>query len=359
MKKRRPRIGIALDSGGAKGGAHIGVMDVLQENGIPIDIIVGTSAGAFAGALFATGTVDKIKDIVQDITWRESLSYYVDPVFPTSGLLAGKRAKSFIQDIMGDILIEDLPIKFIAVATDLLSGETIAIDRGSLVDAIMASISMPGIFKPVVHMQRLLTDGGVTDPLPLDVLKRYSPDITIAVNLHPRMPDRFDPIQKKAIIREQKKQIGKDEDLTSWIIDRMVKIMRAQRILDEVRPFAQSILKKFGTENIMDMDLVAMLHDQLNLSKDKISVLFENSFAKKDNAQFMNIFDIMSTATNIQQYQKNKLMLAHENPDVLIEPDVTGIGSLDFMRAKETIAEGRNKALEALPMIQALLKTKA
>lgn len=81
MKKRRPRIGIALDSGGAKGGAHIGVMDVLQENGIPIDIIFGTSVGAFAGALFATGTVDKIKDIVQDITWRESLSYYVDPVF--------------------------------------------------------------------------------------------------------------------------------------------------------------------------------------------------------------------------------------------------------------------------------------
>lgn len=113
--------------------------------------------------------MDRVKAVLQGLTWRESLGYYVDPVLPLSGLLAGKRARAFIKDMVGDVRIEDLPMTFIAVATDLLSGETVSIDTGPLVDAIMASISMPGIFKPVVHMDRLLTDGGVTDPLPLDI----------------------------------------------------------------------------------------------------------------------------------------------------------------------------------------------
>ena len=321
MKHRRPRVGIALDSGGAKGAAHIGVMDVLLENGIPIDIIAGSSAGAFAGALYATGTADKFKAIIDTLTWRESLSYYVDPVFPLSGLLAGRRARSFIHELVGDVQIEDLALKFTAVATDLLSGETVPIDSGPLVDAIMASVAMPGIFKPVVHMDRLLTDGGVTDPLPLDILKRSAPDITIAVNLHPRMPNRYDLGQKKAIIRDQKNQLDQDEDLSAWIIDRVVKVIRSQKILD----------------------------------MDKLGVLLEKSFIAKPKPLTMNIFEILVASTNIQQYQKNRLMLAHENPDILIEPDVSTISSLEFIRAKEAIAEGRRTAMAALPQIKTLL----
>ena len=204
MQTRSPKVGIALDSGGAKGGAHLGVMDVLIENQVPLELIVGSSAGAFAGALYAARRVEALKEIIEDLTLRESLGYYMDPVFPISGLLAGKRARSFIHNIVGDVMIEELPVRFVAVATDLLSGETVAIDHGPLVDAVMASVSMPGIFKPVVHMNRLLTDGGVSDPLPLDVLKRYTPEITIACNLHPHLARRLSQTQKNAIIEAEK-----------------------------------------------------------------------------------------------------------------------------------------------------------
>ena len=138
MAASSPRVGIALDSGGARGGAHIGVLDVLLENNIPVDVIVGSSAGAFTGAIYATGKADKIKAIIKDLSWRQSLSYYVDPVFPITGLLAGKRARAFLLELLGDVQIEDLPIHFSAVATDLLTGESIPIQSGSLVDAVMA-----------------------------------------------------------------------------------------------------------------------------------------------------------------------------------------------------------------------------
>ncbi|MEN6473184.1 MAG: patatin-like phospholipase family protein [Syntrophaceae bacterium] len=355
MKHRRPRVGIALDSGGAKGAAHVGVLDVLIENDIPVDIIAGSSAGAFAGALFATGTLEKFKTIIDAITWRESLSYYVDPVFPFSGLLAGKRARAFVHDIVGDVNIEDLAPTFTAVATDLLSGETVAIDTGPLVDAVMASVSMPGIFKPVVLMDRLLTDGGVTDPLPLDILKRSSPDITIAVNLHPSMPNRYDQNLKKALIREQKQQI-EDEDLPSWIIDRVVKVIRSQKIMDNFTPLAKGIAKKFGREGSGDVDLAGVLNEQLSLSKDKLSSLLQGSFIDRPKQPSMNIFEILTAATNIQQYQKNRLMLVHEPPDVLIEPEVGSILSLEFVRSKEAIDAGRRSALELLPHIKSLVQ---
>lgn len=354
MPKKRPRIGIALDSGGAKGGAHIGVLDVLRENAIPVDIIAGSSAGAFVGALHAADAMDRIKAVLQGLTWRESLGYYVDPVLPLSGLLAGKRARAFIKDMVGDVRIEDLPMTFIAVATDLLSGETVSIDTGPLVDAIMASISMPGIFKPVVHMDRLLTDGGVTDPLPLDILKRYAPDITIAVNLHPRLPDRYNPRQRQAIIREGQKQLTRDEDLPTWVMDHIIKGVRSPRGREGILPLAKGLIKRLKTEGLRDIDLVNTLQEQLILSKDKLAALLETAFMSKDAPPFMNIFEILNMATNIQQYQKNKLMLAHARPDILIVPEVNAIGSLDFLRLPEAIAEGRAKTEEALPRIREL-----
>ena len=356
MKYRRPRVGIALDSGGAKGAAHIGVLEVLIENEIPIDVIAGSSAGAFAGAMYATASIEKFRAIVDAITWRESLSYYVDPVFPLSGLLAGKRARAFIQEIVGDTKIEDLDVTFTAVATDLLSGETVPIDSGPLADAVMASVSMPGIFKPIVLMDRLLTDGGVTDPLPLDILKRSSPDITIAVNLHPSMPNRYDQSQKKALIPNQKQQPD-DEDLPSWIIDRVIKVIRSQKMLDNLTPLAKGIAKKLGREASGDVDLAAILNEQLSMSKDKLGTLLQGSFIDRPKQPSMNIFEILTAATNIQQYQKNRLMLVHEPPDVLIEPEVGAIMSLEFVRSHEAIEAGRRSAMEMLPQIKTLLRT--
>ena len=347
MVKKRPRVGIALDSGGAKGGAHIGVLDVLAENGIPIDFVVGSSAGAFVGALHATGSLGKIKAVVRDLTLRESLSYYVDPVFPRSGFLAGKKARTFLHSILGDVNIEDLPVRFAAVATDLHTGETVAIDRGPLADAVMASISLPGIFKPVIHMDRLLTDGGVTDPLPLDILKRYAPDITIAVNLHPRMPDRFDSVRRREILREEKKVLEKDVDVPSWIMERVSAMASSGIVQNGIAPLVWNIFRRLNGNALRDSYFVEVLREQFGGGAKKTA---------PPRPHVLNIFDVLLASANIQQYQKNKLILAHESHDVLIAPDVTDISSQEFSRVGEAIAEGRRKAAEAVAQIRTLLK---
>jgi NTE family protein len=358
-KTKKPILGIALDSGGAKGGAHIGVLDVLYEHNIPIDLIIGSSAGAFIGALYASGRIDEFKKIINDMTFRTSLRYYLDPIFPLAGLLAGKRTRGFLADLFGDIHIEDLPTRFVAIATDLLTGETVVIEKGPLVDAIMASISMPGIFKPVVYMKRILIDGGVANPLPLDVLKSYAPKITVACNLHPKLPDRYKPSQRRAILDIQKSEI-QEEDIPSWIVDNVSEVIKTQSMLDGIKPLAKILIAKLSRKSSVKIraDLARLFQNQLSLSKDKIYGMLEKSFSKKDGLGFLNIFEVMALSTNIQQYQKNKLLLTYEKPDVLIEPDVTDIASIEFSRILETIQEGRKKAKAAIPEIKKLLKAK-
>jgi len=342
------------------GCAHIGVLEVLSENGIPMDIIVGSSAGAAIGAFYAAGCMRDFKKLISNLSLWESLNFYADPVFPTSGLLAGKRARTFIHDLVGDIHIEDLALKYTAVTTDLLTGETVPIDSGELTDAVLASISMPGIFKPVVHMDRLLTDGGVSDPLPLDILKSIGPDITIACNLHSKMPARLNNSQRRSVINAQQSS-AKDEDIPSWMIDRLMKVIQAQNMFEGIKPLANNIVKKINKSysgTAKDIDLASTIHERLSQSKDKINSLINKSFNRQERIRALNIIEIMVIATNIQQYQKNRLMLLYEQPDVLIEPDVGDIGSLEFTKGSSTIEEGRSKAFEALPKIERLLNKK-
>lgn len=347
------------------GGAHIGVLQVLAESGIPIDIIVGSSAGAAVGAFYATGKLEAFKELITDLSFIESLSYYVDPVFPSSGLLAGNRARRFIHDLVGDTLIEDLPVRYVAVATDLLSGETVPIDRGSLTDAVLASISMPVIFRPVVHMGRMLTDGGVSDPLPLDVLKSLSPDITIACNLHAKVPRRFSSAKRRTIIRaEQTAHTGEEEALASWIIEHVTNLLESPKMPESLKNLASGLIQKVNAAQAFsetEMDFIGMLKDQLIQSRDRLNALIGERRPHKSGeigSGALNIFEILSSSMNIQQYQKNRLMLLYDPPDVLIEPEVTEVGSLEFTLGERTIDEGRQKALKAVPKIRKLFREK-
>jgi NTE family protein len=351
--EKKPLIGIALDSGGAKGGAHLGVLDVLHENSIDVDIIAGSSAGAFAGAIYATKTRSVFMDILKDMKWQDALSYYVDPVFPVSSLLGGKRARAFLARILGDALIEDLPIRYAAVATDLISGDTVVLNKGPLADAVMASASMPGIFKPVASGDSLLTDGGVSDPLPLDVLKSYNPDITIAVNLHASLSGRYGTNQRNAaLIKAEVEQAdtGYEEMLYEWLS----RVPTGQWLVDNVRPITEGLRRKIDPDANGKIDLIEKIKDQFNFN---ITSMIENSFSS--GGKSMNIFDVLNSSTNIQQYQKNRLMLKYEKPDILINPDVAAIGSLEFTRTKEAIEEGRRCAIEALPELKALIDKKS
>jgi len=181
-KLKQQKIGLALGSGGAKGLAHIGVIKVLEENNIPIDFIAGSSIGALVGGFYAaTKDIKQIEKIVINTNWRKILSL-IDPSL-RQGLLGGKKIKKFIEDYIGKIKFQDLKIPLSVIATDLKTGETISINQGEVTPAIRASISFPLVFKPIKQGNRLLADGGLSLPIPVEAVKEMGADLVIAVNL--------------------------------------------------------------------------------------------------------------------------------------------------------------------------------
>lgn len=181
-KSKRPKIGLALGSGGSRGLAHIGVIKALEENNIPIDFIAGTSIGAMAGGFYAAGLgVKKMENIVLEINWRRMFSL-VDPRLK-QGLITGEKVKTFIEGYVDGKRIEDCKIPFVAVATDLKTGEIVVLNKGEMAQAIRASISIPLVFKPVEIDGRMLADGGLSAPVPVEIVRAMGADIVIAVNL--------------------------------------------------------------------------------------------------------------------------------------------------------------------------------
>jgi len=177
------RIGLALSSGGARGAAHVGILKVLQEYGIEPDVIAGTSMGAQVGGIYASGLgLDKMESL-----WRSSSFGHVFktlfPTIPWSGWSSGNGITRLLRSLIGNPRIEDLSIPFAAVATDLQSGQPHRITSGPLVDAIRASLSVPGLFAPVWLDGHLLIDGGVSNPMPVDVARQLGADVVIGIDV--------------------------------------------------------------------------------------------------------------------------------------------------------------------------------
>lgn len=196
----KKKIGLALSGGAARGFAHIGVLDVLQKEGVPIDIIAGTSAGAIIGAVYAARLdCDVIKKYGLETDWRK-MAPLIDPSFRMSGLLKGRKIKSQLSNFLGgDIEFSDLKIPFACVATDIDTGEEIIINQGSVTDALRATISIPGIFTVVKRDERYLVDGGLTTPVPVEVVRQMGADIVIAVNVNPPVTDRLGKSSQKRL----------------------------------------------------------------------------------------------------------------------------------------------------------------
>ena len=180
------KIGLALGGGGAKGLAHIGVLKVLEEEKIPIQMIAGTSMGAVIGAIYATGKDSKqLEELALNTDLKETLRW-IDPCFPKMGFIKGKKINDLLKSLIGEIKFTDLKIPFACVATDIKSGEEVVIKTGSVVGGIRASISGPGVFPPVKWEERFLIDGGLVNPVPISVLKEMGADFIIAVNVESR-----------------------------------------------------------------------------------------------------------------------------------------------------------------------------
>jgi NTE family protein len=194
------KIGLALSGGAARGLAHIGVLRVLQNEGIPIDLIAGTSAGAIFGAAYAWNQdVNWITRSALDRDWKKKAPL-LDPSFPKSGLLKGKKLKNLLSHYIGStIQFSDLKIPFACVASDIDTGEEVVIDSGPVLEAIRASISIPGIFSVVKREGRYLVDGGLTTPVPVGLVKRMGADFIIAVNVNPDVSGRMGKTSKQRV----------------------------------------------------------------------------------------------------------------------------------------------------------------
>jgi NTE family protein len=177
---REPKIGLALGSGGARGFAHLGVINVLKEEGIPIDLIAGSSMGALVGVFFAA---DSDIDRLYKMSRVFKRKYYLDFTLPRMGFVSGKRVKELIRVFTFDKRLEELDIPVAVVTTDIRTGEKVVFREGPIAPAVRASISIPGIFVPEKINNRLLVDGGIVDRVPVSVVKEMGADIVIAVDV--------------------------------------------------------------------------------------------------------------------------------------------------------------------------------
>lgn len=308
----RRKIGLALGSGSARGWSHIGVIQGLREEGIPIDMVCGTSIGAIVGGALAAGALDQLDEWVRELSWADIIGF-MDVMFPRSGLIEGDKIIKFFKKNFTDPNIEDLPTPFAAVATDLMSGQEVWLREGSLMDAVRASISMPGIFVPFRQGERWLVDGGLVNPVPVSVCRAMGADIVIAVNLNSdivgkRRPQKAPP--RRNTPPKKEKAPGKlREQLTAYVNS----TVRRGRSLIPAR------------------------------------------FGPGDSDRDPSLFEVMTTATNIMQDCITRQRLAGDPPDLLISPRLAHIGLLEYNRADETIQEGRHTLEMSLPLLRDII----
>lgn len=200
MNTNRKKIGLALGSGGWRGLAHIGVIKTLIKEGIQIDYIAGSSAGALVGGLYSYfGNTAEIEAIVGSLSYRSLYGMLFDPAL-ASGFIDGKKYVRFLEKFIGEIKIEDLNIPFTAVCSDLFSGQSVGITSGKLSEGIRASSSIPILFKPKMINGRFLVDGGNSMPVPTQIVRDMGAEIVIGVNLYGNIfPFKMEYLKKEKV----------------------------------------------------------------------------------------------------------------------------------------------------------------
>ena len=310
------RAALALGSGGARGYAHIGVIDELQSRGYEVVGVAGSSMGALVGGLFAAGSLDEFTQWATTLTGPAVLRL-LDPSISAAGVLRAGKILDAVRELLGAVTIEDLPIPYTAVTTDLIAGRSVWLQRGPLDEAIRASIAIPGVIAPHVLDGRLLADGGILDPLPLAPITAANADITVAVSVSGM--DVSDDAGSD--IRPTRERLNRLRRSTSALLDRL----------------------NTGAEPIYPVDPSAgdSVDDAL------IDIVRDTPIPK------LGGFAVMSRTIDIAQAALARHQMAAYPPDVLIEVPRTACRSLDFHRAAELIDLGHELAARALDRIEA------
>jgi NTE family protein len=318
------RLGYALGGGAARGLFHIGVLNVLEEFGIVPDIVVGTSMGAVVGALYAGGLkASEIKQIALQIDWTQTIRFASLPIV---GLVQDKWIMNLLKSVLQDTKFSHLKIKFACVATDLDTGKQVVLNSGSLVEAVRASIAIPGVFAPARIGKRYLVDGGLVNVVPVSVCHDMGATFTIGVNVIP------DPAAGDGLKKENAALFSEDfDDLNKPIVpeanvvfrNRVLKIDTAIRhFASRPRPTLKELIKKSPSLLVQAPKL---------LLKDR-----------------PNVVDVVSQSINIVEY-----FIAMENlktANMVITPSRETIGLWQFHRAADAIAAGEETTREALRM---------
>lgn len=325
------RVALALGSGGARGYAHIGVIDELQDRGYEVVGVSGSSMGALVGGLHAAGALDEFANWARTLTQRAVLRL-LDPSITAAGILRAEKILDAVRDIIGEATIEGLPIPYTAVATDLITGKSVWLQRGALDSAIRASIAIPGVIAPHVLNGRLLGDGGILDPLPMAPIAAVNADLTIAVSLAggdpgtaaaPEDPER----------RPTTEWLNRMMRSTSAVLD----TASVRAVLD--RPTARAVLSRFG----------ASLPPEDTLGPDDHPADAEDpEVPEPADVPKLGSFEVMNRTIDIAQAALARHTLAAYPPDLLIEVPRTACRSLEFHRAAEVIDIGRELTARAL-----------
>ena len=205
---RRSGIALALGGGAARGWAHIGVLRALDEAGVEIDMIAGTSVGALAGGCYLAGKLDALEEFARSLTRRRIFSLF-DFRFSGDGLLGGMKLDAKLRQHIDGVRFEDLPKPFVCVATELKNGHEVWLTSGGIVPAMRASYALPGVFQPVVCNKRTLIDGAMVNPVPVSVCRAYEQRLVVAVNLH------YDHFGRSAVVKHAVEEPRPDADKNS------------------------------------------------------------------------------------------------------------------------------------------------
>jgi len=309
---KKPKIGLALGSGAARGLAHIGVLNALDDAGIAIDYIAGSSIGGLIAASYASDSIDRIVDFADQADWRQMTSYF-DFNFPQQGLLEGRRWMELMDSFVSADEFSELRIPICIIATELMSGREVRILEGNLARAMRASTSLPGIFNPYLLNNSLMVDGGISNPIPIDVVREMGADIVIAVNLNTNLLERnerkksFRSTNKVSRRARLEARLNRSKSPPEWIPDSLE---------ERYSEFQQSIRKSM-----------------LNWVRDD----------KDEKTRDINIFDVITNSINIMEYQVTQNKLRSDPPDILIEPELDHLNLLDYHEAEKTIGEGYEK----------------
>ena len=282
-EQKKKKVALVLSSGGARGLAHIGAIEELEARGYHISSIAGCSMGALIAGVYAAGKIDEFREWMKTVT-RRKMFELTDFSLSLNHIVKGKRIIEAIMEFVPDVAIEDLPIPYCAVATDLTAGKEVVFNKGSLFEAIRASISLPSFYEPVQRDGMILIDGGVINPIPLNRVKRLSGDILVGVDVSGH---------------DYKSQWEEMRRLTEW--QKNDKSLKA-KILDKLIP---------------------------------------------DNIEF-NYYTMLSRSSSLMIRQNSILMAKLMKPDVLVDIQMSRYGGFDYDKSEKIIAIGRQKTSLAL-----------